>query len=381
MALLIKGAHVYSPDDLGVCDVLTVGDKVVAVGKDLTACLPGLETIEAKGLTLTPGFIDQHIHVTGGGGEGGPKTRTPELVLSELIECGTTSVVGVSGTDGSSRSMPNLLGKVRALQAEGVSAWMYTSNYAFPPTTLTSCVRDDLYFVPEVLGVKIAMGDHRSSFPTQAEVMRLLSQIRVGAMVAGKLGVLHIHLGNIVGPFDMLLECVKQGMPIQHIRPTHCARHPDVFKGAIAFGLVGGYVDITTGGSCAVGTPANGVKTVLEEGVPPDHVTMSSDGHGSVPRFNEKGEMVGLGVGGVSCNLREVKRLIGELDVPMTTALSVITRNPAKALQLPGKGVVEAGADADLNLFDENMNLVHVFAKGRQMMRSGQVVVKGTFEL
>ena len=381
MALLIKGAHVYSPDDLGVCDVLTVGDKVVAVGKDLTACLPGLETIEAKGLTLTPGFIDQHIHVTGGGGEGGPKTRTPELVLSELIECGTTSVVGVSGTDGSSRSMPNLLGKVRALQAEGVSAWMYTSNYAFPPTTLTSCVRDDLYFVPEVLGVKIAMGDHRSSFPTQAEVMRLLSQIRVGAMVAGKLGVLHIHLGNIVGPFDMLLECVKQGMPIQHIRPTHCARHPDVFKGAIAFGLAGGYVDITTGGSCAVGTPANGVKTVLEEGVPPDHVTMSSDGHGSVPRFNEKGEMVGRGVGGVSCNLREVKRLIGELDVPMTTALSVITRNPAKALQLPGKGVVEAGADADLNLFDENMNLVHVFAKGRQMMRSGQVVVKGTFEL
>lgn len=381
MALLIKGAHVYSPDNLGVCDVLTVGDKVVAVGKDLTACLPGLETIEAKGLTLTPGFIDQHIHVTGGGGEGGPKTRTPELVLSELIECGTTSVVGVSGTDGSSRSMPNLLGKVRALQAEGVSAWMYTSNYAFPPTTLTSCVRDDLYFVPEVLGVKIAMGDHRSSFPTQAEVMRLLSQIRVGAMVAGKLGVLHIHLGNIVGPFDMLLECVKQGMPIQHIRPTHCARHPDVFKGAIAFGLAGGYVDITTGGSCAVGTPANGVKTVLEEGVPPDHVTMSSDGHGSVPRFNEKGEMVGLGVGGVSCNLREVKRLIGELDVPMTTALSVITRNPAKALQLPGKGVVEAGADADLNLFDENMNLVHVFAKGRQMMRSGQVVVKGTFEL
>lgn len=381
MALLIKGAHVYSPDDLGVCDVLTVGDKVVAVGKDLTACLPGLETIEAKGLTLTPGFIDQHIHVTGGGGEGGPKTRTPELVLSELIECGTTSVVGVSGTDGSSRSMPNLLGKVRALQAEGVSAWMYTSNYAFPPTTLTSCVRDDLYFVPEVLGVKIAMGDHRSSFPTQAEVMRLLSQIRVGAMVAGKLGVLHIHLGNIVGPFDMLLECVKQGMPIQHLRPTHCARHPDVFKGAIAFGLAGGYVDITTGGSCAVGTPANGVKTVLEEGVPPDHVTMSSDGHGSVPRFNEKGEMVGLGVGGVSCNLREVKRLIGELDVPMTTALSVITRNPAKALQLPGKGVVEAGADADLNLFDENMNLVHVFAKGRQMMRSGQVVVKGTFEL
>lgn len=380
MAFLIKSAHVYAPEDLGVVDVLTVNDKVVAVGKDLSAQLPDLETIDAKGLVMTPGFIDQHIHVTGGGGEGGPKTRTPELVLSELVACGTTSVVGVSGTDGTSRSIPNLLGKVRALQAEGVSAWMYTSNYAYPPTTLTSCVRDDLYFVPEVLGVKIAMGDHRSSFPTEDEVMRLLTQIRVGAMVAGKLGVLHIHLGNIVGPFDMFLDCVKRGMPIQHIRPTHCARHPDVFKGAIEFGLAGGYVDITTGGSCAVGTPAAGVKAVLDAGVPLDHVTMSSDGHGSVPRFNEKGEMVGLGVGGVACNLKEVKRLVQEMNVPMTTALSVVTANVAKALQLPGKGFVKAGGSADLNLFDEDLNLVHVFAKGRQMMREGEIIVKGTFE-
>ena len=352
MAYLIKGAHVFAPEDLGVVDVLTVNDKVVAVGKDLSAQLPDLETIDAKGLVMTPGFIDQHIHVTGGGGEGGPKTRTPELVLSELVACGTTSVVGVSGTDGTSRSIPNLLGKVRALQAEGVSAWMYTSNYAYPPTTLTSCVRDDLYFVPEVLGVKIAMGDHRSSFPTEDEVMRLLTQIRVGAMVAGKLGVLHIHLGNIVGPFDMFLDCVKRGMPIQHIRPTHCARHPDVFKGAIEFGLAGGYVDITTGGSCAVGTPAAGVKAVLDAGVPLD----------------------------VACNLKEVKRLVQEMNVPMTTALSVVTANVAKALQLPGKGFVKAGGSADLNLFDENLNLVHVFANGRQMMRNGEIIVKGTFE-
>lgn len=240
MALLIKNAHVYAPDDLGVADVLLVNKQIAAVGKDLVVTMPGLETLDAKGLIMTPGFIDQHIHVTGGGGEGGPKTRTPELVLSELIACGTTSVVGVSGTDGSSRSMPNLLGKVRALQAEGVSAWMYTSNYAYPPTTLTGTVRDDLYFVPEVLGVKIAMGDHRSSFPTEAEVLRLLTQIRVGAMVAGKLGVLHIHLGNIPGPFDMFLDIAKQGFPIQHIRPTHCARDLKVFEGAIKFGLAGG---------------------------------------------------------------------------------------------------------------------------------------------
>ena len=81
---------------------------------------PDLQTVEAGGMIMTPGFFDQHIHVTGGGGEGGPATRTPELVLSELVACGTTDVVGVSGTDYTTRSIPNLLSKVRALQAEGV---------------------------------------------------------------------------------------------------------------------------------------------------------------------------------------------------------------------------------------------------------------------
>ena len=39
MAYLIKGAHVYNPDDLGVQDVLVINDKIAAVGKDLTVVL------------------------------------------------------------------------------------------------------------------------------------------------------------------------------------------------------------------------------------------------------------------------------------------------------------------------------------------------------
>ena len=65
----------------------------------------------------------------------------------------------------------------------------------------------------------------------------------------------------------------------------------------------------------------------------------------------------------------------------MTTALPIVSTNVAKALRLEGKGEIKEGACADLNLFDENMELVHVFAKGQQMMRSGEIVVKGTFEI
>lgn len=380
-ALLIKNARVFAPQDLGKNDVLMVNDRIVAVGQNLAPQLPDLEILDASGKILTPGFFDQHIHVTGGGGEGGPSTRTPELVLSELISCGTTSVVGVSGTDYTTRSIPNLLAKVRALQTEGVSAWMYTSNYKYPATTLTDSIANDLFFVPEVIGVKIALGDHRSSFPTAQQALAVLAEVRVGAMIAGKTGFLHIHTGNIPGAFEMYDEILAKGFPIKHIRPTHCGRIRHVFDSAVEFGKKGGWIDITTGASCCFDHPAQAVIEAVGMGVDPTHITLSTDGHGSVPRFNEKGEMVGLGVGGVDGNLTETIRLISDCKMPIEQALLFTTKNVGDALGLKDQGRVEVGACANACLFTEDFNLTHVVARGRVMMRDGEVVVKGTFEI
>lgn len=380
-ALLIKNARVFAPQDLGKNDVLMVNDRIAAVGQNLAPQLPDLEILDASGKILTPGFFDQHIHVTGGGGEGGPSTRTPELVLSELISCGTTSVVGVSGTDYTTRSIPNLLAKVRALQTEGVSAWMYTSNYKYPATTLTDSIANDLFFVPEVIGVKIALGDHRSSFPTTQQVLAVLAEVRVGAMIAGKTGFLHIHTGNIPGAFEMYDEILAKGFPIKHIRPTHCGRIRHVFDSAVEFGKKGGWIDITTGASCCFDHPAQAVIEAVGMGVDPTHITLSTDGHGSVPRFNEKGEMVGLGVGGVDGNLKETIRLINDYKMPIEQALLFTTKNVGDALGLKDQGRVEVGACANACLFTEDFNLTHVVARGRVMMLDGEVVVKGTFEI
>ena len=152
-------------------------------------------------------------------------------------------------------------------------------------------------------------------------------------------------------------------------RPATCARDKYVFEKALEFARAGGRIDITTGGSCCFESPADAVEAAWEAGIEPSLITMSSDGHGSVPRFNDKGEMIGLGVGGVACNLRDLKKLIER------------GHSPEKVLPLLSKGEVYGGCSADLCLFDQDWNLKHVLSKGQMMMKDRELLVKGTFEI
>lgn len=131
------------------------------------------EVLDAEGKILTPGFLDQHVHITGGGGEGSFHTRTPELQMSELVENGITTVVGLLGTDGITRSVDNLYAKTRVLCEEGVSAYMLTGAYGYPSPTITGETDRDIVFVNEILGVKLAISDHRAPNVTGDSWFRL----------------------------------------------------------------------------------------------------------------------------------------------------------------------------------------------------------------
>lgn len=376
--ILIKNADVYAPEHLGTRDIFLAGGKIVAMAEKLDVTLPDLEVIDAAGYIVAPGLVDQHIHITGGGGEGGWHSRCPELVFSELVKAGVTTFLGVSGTDSMTRSVENLLAKVRGLKNEGASGWMWTSNYAYPVTTITKDVRTDMLAIPEVLGVKIALGDHRSSFPNQHEIMQILADVRVSGMLTGKTGFLHVHLGDFPYSFDIFNECVAQGMPIKHIRPTHVARHPEVFRRACEFAKKGGFIDITTGGGNYMGSAADAVRAALADGVPFDRITLSSDGHGSMPRFNEAGEMVGLGIGSIMCDIETIRELKDELGVEK--ALTPMTKTVAGALGLEKKGGIAVGKDADLLFLTKDFEPEWVFMMGKVAMRQGEVVMKGAFE-
>ncbi len=374
MLTLFKNAQVYGPHFLGTRDVLTGGKVILGINEHLDPPA-GMEvqTIDCTGLRLVPGFVDSHVHITGGGGEGGPASRMPELTLKMMLEGGVTTVIGCLGTDGFTRSVESVLMKVKSLRAQGVSAWMYTGAYQVPTPTITGDVMKDIALFEEIIGVgEVAVSDHRSSLPTTTELARIASQARVAGMIGGKAGIVNVHMGDAQDPFKPIHDVVANSeLKYKQFIPTHCNRNTYIFDDAKEYGKKG-YVDITTSSYPYYADeeikPSLALKELMACGVPLQHITFTSDGCGSLPGFDPvTGKLIKIEMGLPSANLREIKEAVLEDGIPLEQALQVITSNPANILKLTGKGHIIEGYDADILLLDEDFNLVHVMALGKLM--------------
>ncbi|QKG29925.1 beta-aspartyl-peptidase [Campylobacter sp. RM16187] len=378
--LLLKNANLFAPEHIGDSDVLVGGGKILAIGKRLDFRCENLETYDLKGKILAPGLIDQHVHITGGGGEAGYHSRTPEIKLSEIVKYGITTVVGVLGTDGCTRSLENLYSKAKALEFEGISTFIHTGSYATPTVTFTGSITKDLVVIDKVRGVKIAMSDNRSSYPTDEELIKILTQIRIGGMISKKGGVMHMHMGGLSSKLDVVFRILKDcEFPVQYFSPTHCARTKDLFDECLKLQKMGGFFDITSGGSQFA--PLHEVIAYgIEKGLKLDMMTMSSDGNGSVPRFDESGALVGYGCASCSANLDVLRDVVKNKILSHTQAFALMGKNVAKFLNLEGKGEIKVGFDADFTSFDEDMSVQDVIAKGEFCVKDKELVKKGFFE-
>jgi beta-aspartyl-dipeptidase (metallo-type) len=384
--ILLKNCNIYAPSPLGIKDILVGGKRILAIENSID--LPKIDTLEiidAKGLTVIPGLIDAHVHIAGAGGEGGPSTRTPELQLSRLLEGGITTVVGCLGTDGMTRNIESVLMKVKSLRAEGVSAWMYTGAYQVPTPTLTGDVGRDIALIDEIIGVgEIAISDHRSSWPTKAELIRIAEHARVGGMLGGKVGIVNIHMGDAKDPFRPIIEAVESSeLKYTQFLPTHCNRNDYIFEDAKTYGK-NGYIDLTTSSYPYYPDeeikPSKALVELLKVGVPIHHITFTSDANGSLPGFDEQGNLVKLEFGLPKSNLVEIRDAILNEGLPIEVAIQVSTLSPANILKLKRKGRIEVGADADILLLDKDLQITHLIALGEKMIHNGRILKKGTYE-
>lgn len=375
--LQIKNAHVYAPQDKGIQDVWIAGGKIEAVSKTLPI-IDGIDCIDATGKILTPGLIDRHVHITGGGGEGGFCTQAPAVTASRLIHGGLTTVIGLLGTDGITRSVENLVARAKGLKDQGISVYCMTGAYGYPSITITDSVQKDIVFVEEIIGCKLALSDHRSSHVTSEELMHLASDVRVAGMLSKKAGILTLHLGDEKQGLQMVMDILDQtDIPVKTFQPTHVNRNLALLQQAIGFAKRGGSIDITCDSTEGV---YQALMKIKEEGVCMDQVTLSSDGQGSWSKYDARGNLLQIGVSDVDTIYKQIVYLVKQKNWSMEDALALGCRNVAKALELyPQKGVIQKGSDADLLLWDKDLNLDTVIAQGNILMKNGKLLTKEMF--
>ena len=117
----------------------------------------------------------------------------------------------------------------------------------------------------------------------------------------------------------------------------------------------------------------------LDSGAPPERVTVSSDGGGCLPTFDEQGRMVTMDIGAPESLQTTLKELLAR-GQPLERVLPAFTSNPAQLLRLENKGRIAQGADADLLILNEDNDVSEVMISGRWFVRDGHAVIRGTFE-
>lgn len=365
MFTLIENGEIYAPEPLGRRPILLIDDKIARIGEAdarLAASILelDLEVVDASGCIVTPGFIDPHSHLIGGSGEEGFASRTPEIQLSEIIQWGITTVVGLLGVDATTRPPITLLSKVKGLDEEGMTAFMYTGHYGIPPATISGSVRNDLMVIKEVIGVgEIAISDHRAPQPSTEELARVVIDAHVGGILSRKAGITHFHVGESPRRLRPLFDLLEQYPEVEpgFLYPSHINRSRELLAEAVDLARRGAFVD----NDSAEEDSAVWVRRYLDEGGDPTRLTLSSDSDSSAPR-----------------RLYEVfQEAVQKHGLPLERVLPMLTSNTAEVLKLQAKGKLGPGKEADLLVLRRgSLEIKDVIARGRLMVKDGKLATQ-----
>jgi N-acetylglucosamine-6-phosphate deacetylase len=366
--------------------VIVEGSRIIAVGaRNEVAVPPNAKRVEASGITLVPGFVDVHVHGAGGHDV---MEATPEAlgaVAATLARGGTTSFLATTVT-----ASPDVL----CASAAGIAKFISTQTQNESSAGASSRA--------EILGIHFEgpfiSPARRGVHPVEwiaAPALALFARMIDAA--AGTVRILTLA-PEISGGLELIDAARKAGIvaAMGHTDATyeqamdaiaHGARHA-----AHVFNAMRPFSHRDTGVLGAVLTSPQVTAELIADGVhvdaaamkllltaKPEKVILVSDGTAATGMPDGKYRLGNFDVqvtGGVVRNsegklagsaltLDRALRNIVALGIPLDEAIRMLTFYPAKLLGLESrKGIIAAGADADLVFLDSNLQISKVVTRG-----------------
>ena len=370
--------------------VVIQGSKITAVGQRGKVAMPrGAREIAAKGKTIVPGFVDVHIHGAGGHDvmEGTPEAL--EIVAATVALHGTTSLVATTVTASEMETCRSVADISNFILESGLS----------PARELSAEIVGIHFEGPFISHAR--RGVHPAEWlaaPSRALLLRFLDQARgtgqiltlapelPGALeliaIAREAGLV-VSLGHTDANQEQAMAAIAAGA--RHAAHVFNAMRPFSHRDTGVLGAVFTSPDVSAE-LIADGIHVDSTAIRMLLGLKTqDRVILVSDGTSATGMPDGKYQLGTFKVtvsGGVCRNaegklagstltLDRALRNMVALDVPLASALQVVTANPARQIGLGSrKGILAPGADADLVFLDTNLEVSGVMTRGAGLAMS-----------
>ncbi len=384
MKTVITGARVMLPGGPAEKAVIVENDRILDIMSHYDAGKDD-RVIHAEGLYLAPGFIDIHVH--GGGGFSAMSGKAEDIVsmCNAHARFGTTSIIPTTLAS-SMQSMTAAVEGIRQAAALPCDATILGVHLEGPclapeqagaqsPGDLKIPAETDLTPLLDVWPEGVHMMGVAPELPGALELAEAL--VRRGIVVS---------IAHSNATYDQVLDAIAHGFSdVTHLYSgcsgmirVHSYRIPGVIeaglnldalttqviadgkhlplsllqliyrcKGASQIILITDGLDYAAG-NLVEGTvyrQLNGMETVYEDGV--------------MKLLNREA------FAGSVATMNRLVRNMRAAGVPLHEAVRMASENPARRVGASHKGRIVTGNDADLVLFDENIDIKLVMSMGR----------------
>jgi N-acetylglucosamine-6-phosphate deacetylase len=383
--IVIYADRAFTPyDEISDAVVVLQGSKIAAAGRRGKVDLPrGAREIHARGKTVVPGFVDVHIHGAGGHDVMEGSREALELVTATVAARGTTSLVATTVTASEKETRESVAG----------IAHFILNTSQFPTRDLAAEILGIHFEGPFISPAR--RGVHPAKWilePSSDVLSKLLAEARGTAQIltlapelpgaldlisAARKAGLVVSLGHTDATYEQARAAIEAGA--SHAAHVFNAMRPFSHRGTGVIGAV-----LTSPGVTAE-LIADGVHVdeaairMLVELKTPERVILVSDGISAtgMPDGNYRLGMLEVKVikgvardaqdklAGSTLTLDRALRNMVALGVPLSSALRMVTANPARQIGLRArKGVLAAGADADLVFLNDKLEVAGVMTRG-----------------